>query len=128
VYDELASAVTVLHFGFLAFVVLGGFVAWRWRWVIVPHLAAAAWGGLITVFSIECPLTDVENELRRRAGDGDLPGGFIDTYVEGVLYPERYVDEARALAAAVIVASWLGLVARVQRQRAGRQAVTSSGR
>lgn len=113
----LAAAVALVHFGFLTFVVLGGFLAWRWRWVIWPHLLAAFWGGLITIFSVECPLTDVENRLRRSAGKDDLPGGFVDTYIEGVLYPERYVDQARALAAVVVILSWLGLVARIRRRR-----------
>lgn len=111
-YAALADAVVVLHFAFLGFVVVGGLLAWRWPWLIWPHLVVAAWGGLITVFSVNCPLTHVENALRARAGEPELAGGFIDTYVEGVVYPERYVDEARALVAVVVLASWLGWVMR----------------
>jgi hypothetical protein len=116
VYGVLAYAVAVVHFAFLAFVVLGGFVAWRWPWVIWAHLAAAGWGVLITVFSVNCPLTHAENELRARAGEPELAGGFIDTYVEGVIYPERYVNEAHALAAVLVLVSWLGLVVRRRRR------------
>jgi Protein of Unknown function (DUF2784) len=116
VYGVLADAVAVVHFAFLAFVVFGGFLAWRWPWMIWAHLVAAGWGVLITVFSMNCPLTHVENELRTRAGEPELAGGFIDTYVEGVFYPERYVNEARALAAVVVLVSWLGLVARHRRR------------
>ena len=31
------------HIAFVAFVPLGGFVAWAERWVIVPHVAAVVW-------------------------------------------------------------------------------------
>lgn len=112
----LADAVVVLHFAFLAFVVGGGLLAWRWPWLIWPHLGAAAWGAVIVVFSVNCPLTHVENVLRARDGEPELAGGFIDTYVEGVLYPARFVNEARGLAAAVVLASWLGFVLRRRRR------------
>lgn len=114
----LADAVVVVHFAFLAFVVLGGVLACRWPWLIWPHLAAAAWGSAIIAFAWQCPLTHLENALRERAGQGELTGGFIDTYVEGVLYPQRYVTEARALAALVVLASWLVFL---QRRRARPQ-------
>lgn len=102
----LADATAVVHVGFLVFVVVGGFVALRWRWVVAPHLMAAAWGLAITVFGFECPLTAVENRFRNRAGEGDLPGGFIDTYIEGVLYPQQYVEEARLAVAIVVLTSY----------------------
>lgn len=120
----LADATAVVHFAFLVFVVVGGFVALRWRWVLVPHLAAAAWGLMITLFSWECPLTAVENHFRNRAGEGDLPGGFIDTYVEGVIYPQQYVEEARAAVAVVVLVSYALLARQVVRRR--RAAVTES--
>lgn len=116
----LADATAVVHVGFLVFVVVGGFLALRWRWVLVPHLVAAAWGLAITVFGFECPLTAVENHFRNRTGDGDLPGGFIDTYIEGVIYPQQYVEEARLAAAVVVLVSYALLV----RQLARRSTVT----
>ena len=116
-YGVLADAVVVLHFAFLAFVVAGGLLAWRWPWLIWPHLVAAGWGALIIVFSINCPLTFLEDEFRARAGEPELAGGFIDTYVEGVIYPERYVAEVRVLVAVVVLASWLGFVRRRRAQQ-----------
>jgi Protein of Unknown function (DUF2784) len=43
-YQLLAELVMLLHFGFLAYVALGGFLAWRRPWLIVPHVGAAVWG------------------------------------------------------------------------------------
>jgi len=121
VYGVLADAVVVLHFAFLAFVVTGGLLAWRWPRLIWPHLLAAGWGAFIIAFSVNCPLTHLENALRGRAGESELAGGFIDSYVEGVLYPQQYVDQARALAAVVVLASWLGLAYRLGWRRSAQQ-------
>jgi len=67
---------------------------------------------------MNCPLTYVEDRLRRRTGQSGLPRGFIDAYIEGVLYPARYAGQVRMLAGAVIVLSWLGayLLWRVRRR------------
>jgi hypothetical protein len=34
-----------------------------------------------------CPLTPLENDLRRMAGQVGYPGGFIEHYVVPVIYP-----------------------------------------
>jgi len=104
----LAEATKVAHFAYLAFVVFGGFLAWRWPKAIAVHLGAASWGVVLIAARTNCPLTHVEDRLRRRAGQPGLPRGFIDTYIKGVLYPARYAKEVRVLVGAVIVLSWLG--------------------
>lgn len=119
-YRLLADVVVLVHFGFLVFVVLGGFAAARWPWVLWPHLAAAAWAAVIVVHGAACPLTYLENELRGRGGEAELAGGFVDTYVDGVIYPERLVGLARALVAAAVLGSWVVLT-----RRHRRTAVTS---
>jgi hypothetical protein len=113
VYGVLADAVVLLHFGFLAYVIFGGFLAWRWRRAIVPHVVAAFWGFVAVAASVTCPLTYVENHFRRLDNRPPLRGtGFIDHYIEGVLYPERYTALLQAAAAVVVVASWLGAFVR----------------
>ncbi|WP_234359516.1 DUF2784 domain-containing protein [Plantactinospora sp. BC1] len=105
--------VLALHFGFLGYLVLGGFLAWRWPRTIWLHFGAAAWGVLVTAAQLVCPLTYLEHWARRRAGESDVGRGFIDRYVEGVFYPERYALLAQALVAVLILASWLGLLGRL---------------
>ncbi len=86
-YRLLADALVLLHATFVAFVVLGGFLAWRWRSVAWAHVPCAVWGVLIEYKGWLCPLTPVENDLRRRAGLEGYPGGFIEHYVIPTLYP-----------------------------------------
>jgi hypothetical protein len=122
-YRLLAILVLALHFGYLAYLVLGGFLAWRWPRTIWLHVATAAWGVTIVAADllaggITCPLTYAEDWARRRAGDGPLTTGFIDRYLEGVVYPERYAAVAQALAAAAVLVSWIGYAGR-RRRRAG---------
>lgn len=86
-YRLLADAVVVLHAAFIVFVVAGGLLAWRWRWVAWAHVPCAVWGALIEYRGWICPLTPLENYLRRRAGVEGYAGGFIEHYVTPVLYP-----------------------------------------
>lgn len=122
----LADLTMVVHFSFLVYVALGGFLAWRWpRWM-VPHLLAVGWGVIIIAFHAPCPLTYVENYFRRRAGQPELgPAGFIDQYLEGVVYPERYTPLIWAAVGVVVVASWVGAYRRAAVKRAGRVAARS---
>ncbi|MGH7521684.1 MAG: DUF2784 family protein, partial [Gemmatimonadales bacterium] len=46
-YRLLANAVVAAHALFVVFIVLGGFAAWRWRWVAAVHVPCAIWGVLI---------------------------------------------------------------------------------
>lgn len=106
-YAWLADAAVVLHFGFLVFLVLGGLVALRWRWVAWAHLASVAWSiGILTVGQ-QCPLTWLERWATVRAGGRASAEGFIDRYVEGVVYPGSLTGPVRAAVALVVAASWL---------------------
>ena len=111
-YRVLADATMLLHFAFLVWVVAGGFVAWRWPRAIRWHLLAGAWGLAIVVFGFNCPLTWVEDRAREAAGEAGLSRGFIDTYLTGVIYPERYLVQAQALVAVAVAISWAGFVLR----------------
>ncbi|RKR90840.1 uncharacterized protein DUF2784 [Micromonospora pisi] len=111
-YRLLTTVILVVHFGFLAYLLLGGFVAWRWRWTIWPHLAAAGWGMTVVVGKVVCPLTHAEHWSRRRAGEtgAATTQGFIDRYVEGVIYPEQFTALAQLLLALTVAASWAGFL------------------
>lgn len=74
----LADAVLVLHLAFVVFVVAGGLLALRWRWAPFVHLPAAAWGVFVELSGRLCPLTPLENALRRAAGEAGYAGGFAD--------------------------------------------------
>lgn len=87
-YRLLADLVVVLHCGFVLFVVLGGLLALRWPRAAWFHLPAALWGAGIEFAAGICPLTPLENHLRRLGGEAGYSGGFVEHYVLPVLYPD----------------------------------------
>ena len=118
-YETLVTVILVVHFSYLAYVILGGFLAWRWPRLFWPHLAAAAWGLAVVGIPLTCPLTTAEFWARRRAGQNRQTAGFIDRYIEGVLYPSRYTLVLQVTVGVVVIGSWAGayLLHRSRRRR-----------
>ena len=86
-HRALADAVVVFHLAFIAFAFAGGLLALRWRRVIAVHLPAVAWATLVEVMHWRCPLTPLENHFRRLGGQAGYAGGFVEHYIEPVVYP-----------------------------------------
>jgi hypothetical protein len=107
-----ALVVVGVHFLFLGYVIVGGFIAWRWPRTIALHALAAAWGLLIVVVAVPCPLTALQNQLRELGGQRPLSGGFIDTYVTGRLYPAGAERPVQVVVGVVVLVSWIGVALR----------------
>jgi hypothetical protein len=86
-YRLLADATVAFHVAFIAFVVLGGLLVLRKRWVAWLHLPAVAWVVYLELAGAICPLTPLENALRSRAGQAGYEGGFIEHYAIPLIYP-----------------------------------------
>lgn len=112
-YRLLAVATQLAHLGFVVVVVLGGFLAWVFPWLLWIHLPALAWGIAGQVRHLECPLTGAENWARVRGGWPRLSdAGFIDHYLTGVIYPRAWKPLVPFAALAIVLVSWAGLVLR----------------
>ncbi|MFD6953437.1 hypothetical protein A6A08_09925 [Nocardiopsis sp. TSRI0078] len=117
-YRLIADAAMVVHLAFLAYVALGGLLAWRWPRTFWIHLGCALYGLGITVIGWPCPLTHVENRARRRAGQAGLPEeGFIDHYLTGIVYPAEHLLTVQLAVAVVVLASWAGLALLTRRRK-----------
>jgi hypothetical protein len=86
-YRALADLVVVLHMAFVLFAALGGLLAYKWLRVAWFHIPAALWAALIEFAGWECPLTPLENWLRRMGGEAGYQTSFIEHYLLPVLYP-----------------------------------------
>ena len=109
VYRVLADGVMLVHLAFILFVAVGAPLAWRWPGLVWAHLPALAWGVGTVSIGFPCPLTSLEKALDRRAYGEAYDGGFIDHYVEDVIYPGEYSSILRSVAAAVVVIGYIGL-------------------
>lgn len=87
VYALLADGVVLLHLAFIAFVLLGGLLLPARRWVVWLHAPCVVWGVWIELTGGICPLTPLENFLRRRAGEAAYGGDFVFHLVEALVYP-----------------------------------------
>jgi hypothetical protein len=96
IYRILADATVVIHALMAAFVVLGllvvlvGRVAgWRWIrnfWFRSIHLGLIATIVVFPLIGGLCPLTDLENWLRKQGGGETYPGSFIAHWVHELLF------------------------------------------
>jgi hypothetical protein len=86
-YQLLADLVLIVHLAFVAFVLCGGLLVLRWRWVAWLHLPAVAWGAIVEFTGWICPLTPLENWLRAQGGETSYRSDFIAQYLLPVLYP-----------------------------------------
>lgn len=119
-YSLLADFVVLVHLGFIVFIAVGGLLAWRWPRLLWLHLAAVAWGAGIVAVGWDCPLTPLEKHFRRLGGEQGYEGGFVDRYIEGVIYPDRYTPLLRVVAAVLVGAGWIGLYVRSTRANRSR--------
>lgn len=106
-----ANAILVVHLGFIAFAVFGGWlVLWRRRcaWLHIPALAWAIW---IELSHHVCPLTPLENHFRHQAGEAGYSGGFIEHYLLPVIYPPGLEPADQLSLAAVLATMNLALYA-----------------
>jgi hypothetical protein len=116
-----ADALLVVHGLFIVWVVLGGLVVWRRTVLAWLHLPAAAWGVWISWSGSVCPLTPIEQSMRRTAGQAGYEGGFIEHYLGAAIYPEGLTANLQILSGlAVLVINLLlygPVIWRAARQR-----------
>jgi hypothetical protein len=119
-YGLLADLVVAVHFLFVLFVVLGGLLVLRWPWVAYLHIPAAIWGAAIEFAGWICPLTPLENSLRRQAGSAGYSGSFIEHYILPVLYPSALTREIQLILGFLVIAFNLTVYAYVFRKASRR--------
>ena len=103
----LADAVLVFHLLFIAFAVFGALAVWRWPRLAWLHLPALAWAAYVVLTGEICPLTPLENHLRRAGGDSGYAESFIEHYLLPLVYPSAVQGELGRTTQAVLGAALL---------------------
>jgi hypothetical protein len=124
VYRILADITLVVHLAFIVFAMMGALLVLKWRWLIFIHIPAAVWGVLIQFMGWICPLTPLENCLRRSAGQSGYEGGFIDHYLLPVIYPDGLTPNIQFILGTVVLilnlVLYLIVIMRIRKERSGK--------
>ena len=102
-YPLLANLVLIVHLAFVVFVLCGGLLVLKWRWIAWLHVPAIAWGAFVEFSGWICPLTPLENWLRAQGGDISYRSDFIAQYLLPVLYPEDLTRDLQLLLGTVVI-------------------------
>jgi hypothetical protein len=100
----LADAVVLVHGLFIAFVVAGAALLWRWPRLVWVHLPAVLWGAYAEFSGAICPLTPLENRLRALAGEAGYAQGFVEHYLLPLIYPQALTHEVQLVLGTAVVA------------------------
>ncbi|MDP1953784.1 MAG: DUF2784 domain-containing protein [Polaromonas sp.] len=119
VFQLLANLVLALHLAVVGFVVgglllvvAGNLRRWHWvnaLWFRLAHLAAIVFVVLQSWLGQVCPLTTLEMWLRARAGTSTYGGGFIEHWMQRLLYhdaPDWVFVLIYSLFGLLVIASW----------------------
>lgn len=117
----LADLVVLVHVIYVLFVVggwaavvLGAILGWNWVrnfWYRLVHGLAIGVVAVQAGLGIPCPLTTLENSLRRRAGQATYPGDFVGYWLHELLFYEApawvFTASYAGFAAVVAATAWL---------------------
>ena len=124
-YEIAADLTAAAHLTFIAFVIFGALLGRRSRVWMALHVAAMVYGVMIEVFYWYCPLTVLEQYLRRKAGRGEYDDAFIAHYLNRVIYLDA-PQWALILAAVLVLSVNAGLyLHRWRRPAAGSRSQSS---
>ena len=132
-YLLLANAVLALHLAGVLFVVgglllvlAGNWRRWHWvnaLWFRLTHLAAIGFVVVQAWLGQVCPLTALEMWLRARAGVSTYGGGFIEHWMQRLLYhdaPDWVFVLVYSVFGLLVLASWFYFPPVSRRRRAPR--------
>ena len=127
-YGILTGAVIVAHLLFIAFVAAGGLLVWRWPRLAWVHIPAVVWGVVVELTGRICPLTPLENYLRRLAGNSSYSGGFIEQYLIPVIYPANLTVSTQYFLGGLVIAVNLVIYIIIIRKKHDRRQSESEAR
>lgn len=98
-----ADFLVLVHLAFICFVLLGGFLLLKRRWLVFVHLPALLWATLLEFQGWNCPLTPLEQALRRLGDQQGYTGGFIHHYILPVIYPAALEQDIQFILGVLLI-------------------------
>lgn len=90
IFHFLTLLTVIIHFLFILFVIGGGFLAYKGKFIRGLHLSAVIWAVYAEISpGVICPLTTIENYFGYHAGLATYKEDFITRYLIPVIYQEN---------------------------------------
>lgn len=103
-FTILADTIVAIHFLFICFAVFGALLSFiRIKWSLL-HIPALLWAICIELFGWICPLTPLENRLRQHAAGAGYQTGFIEHYLEPIIYPAGLTRDLQVILGILLLA------------------------
>ncbi|MBS1510563.1 MAG: DUF2784 domain-containing protein [Bacteroidetes bacterium] len=103
-FHLLTILTVVIHFLFILFVIAGGFLAHKAKWIRIAHLASVLWAVIAELSpGIICPLTSLENYFAFHAGLSTYKEDFITRYLIPVIYQENISTNIQLILVAIVI-------------------------
>ncbi|MCB1671102.1 MAG: DUF2784 domain-containing protein [Pseudomonadales bacterium] len=83
----LADVVLLFHFLVVLFAVLGAFLVFPKPGATILHVLIVAWCSIVNLADWTCPLTPLEQYLRRSSGGTSYSGGCVYHYLDPLVRP-----------------------------------------
>jgi hypothetical protein len=84
----MAVGVVSMHAAYLAWVMFGGLLTRGRPRLSAVHVATLAYGVIVEIFGLWCPLTALETWLEARGGVAAYGGPFLLHCLDAVVYPD----------------------------------------
>lgn len=104
IHRLLARLILAAHVAYVAFVLFGSFLVFRWPSMVYLHLAAVAWAFATLAFDLGCPLTPWEKTLLKRGGVEPYPEGFLQHHILRTRWAAEHSRRNHTIAGLVVVA------------------------
>jgi Protein of Unknown function (DUF2784) len=127
-YAYAADLAAITHAAFIAFLLVGGFLAWRSPRLVWVHLPAVVVTAAVFAFGADCPLTDLEKYFRRQAGERAYRDGFVAHYLLPMVPDGVRTVAVPVFVVVVNVAAYAGYIARRHRAGTGPGLTARTGR
>ena len=121
-YSSLADLVLIVHFVFVVFSVLGGFLVLKWHRLAWIHVPAALWAAVVEFTGWVCPLTPLEHWLRLKSGAAIQELGFVERYLVPLLYPTPLTRGFQVILGAIVLGVNAAIYAWILRRSITRHA------
>ena len=103
-FHFLTVLTVVSHFLFILFVVVGGFLSYRSRFIRIGHVVSVIWAVYAEVSSgVICPLTTLENYFGAHAGLTTYKEDFIPRYLKPVIYQENVSNHIQLILIGLVI-------------------------